>query len=137
METLRHELSDFHVDVITVESGIYRHSDNITTDIKKGIRKIWEESNEKLRSAYGEDWIRGVERVLTEVIETSPSDLSSIADNFYSAILARYPYKNIVIGNRAYLLYRPYSWLPTRMQETVTRAVKCYHGFPTPYSSYA
>ncbi|VDN58676.1 unnamed protein product [Dracunculus medinensis] len=131
-ETIRHELIDFGVDVITIEPGIFCTSMNEVKKMMKMMNEIWAKTDKNLKKQYGQYCFNYGKRFYIKLREGAPVDLTPVINAYYHAITAKYPYKNYCIGVDAVYIYRPFSWLCARMQEIVMQWIIWIMGAPKP-----
>ncbi|VDM37116.1 unnamed protein product [Toxocara canis] len=96
------------------------------------MNDIWARANDSLREEYGEYWLSRGKRVYVDLHDASPSDVTPVSDAYFHAITATCPYKNYVVGLDAMLMFRPFSLLPTRLQELAMKLIEWHYGAPKP-----
>ncbi|KHN83852.1 Short-chain dehydrogenase/reductase family 9C member 7 [Toxocara canis] len=132
LDEIMHELREYSVDVITVEPGIFCTPLNSVQKMMNSMNDIWARANDSLREEYGEYWLSRGKRVYVDLHDASPSDVTPVSDAYFHAITATCPYKNYVVGLDAMLMFRPFSLLPTRLQELAMKLIEWHYGAPKP-----
>ncbi|VDD85104.1 unnamed protein product [Enterobius vermicularis] len=90
-KSLRHELYDFGVKVITVEPGVFRTKLNEISKFMNVLNNKWRLASKELRAEYGEYWYIRAKRYLIHLYESAPSNVTPVTDAYFHAVAAKFP----------------------------------------------
>lgn len=122
-DVLRQELRPFGISVHILEPGFFDTPLINRQKIDAEILEAWEQAPSNVRMEYGEKFFNDA-RQSTQLFLNSiaSSQISLVIDAYFHAITAKFPRSRYQIGWDSILLFIPFSYLPTGLQDYIFAA---------------
>ncbi|KAF1770749.1 hypothetical protein GCK72_002572 [Caenorhabditis remanei] len=122
-DVIRQELRPFGISVHILEPGFFDTPLINRQKIDAEISEAWEQAPSDVKKEYGEKFFNDA-RQSTQLFLNSiaSSQISLVIDAYYHAITAKYPRSRYQIGWDSILLFIPFSYLPTGLQDYIFAA---------------
>ncbi|ULU12467.1 hypothetical protein L5515_001703 [Caenorhabditis briggsae] len=122
-DVIRQELRAFGISVHILEPGFFDTPLINRQKIDAEISEAWEQAPSDVKAQYGEKFFNDA-RQSTQMFLNSiaSSQISLVVDAYFHAITAKYPRSRYQIGWDSILLFIPFSYLPTGLQDYIFAA---------------
>lgn len=122
-DVIRQELRPFGISVHILEPGFFDTPLINRQKIDAEILEAWEQAPVEVKKEYGEKFFNDA-RQSTQLFLNSiaSSKISLVIDAYFHAITSKYPRSRYQIGWDSILLFIPFSYLPTGIQDYIFAA---------------
>uniref|UniRef100_A0A915CCN4 Uncharacterized protein n=1 Tax=Parascaris univalens TaxID=6257 RepID=A0A915CCN4_PARUN len=130
---LRQELRLFGVEVIIIEPGFFSTALTNYERVERMTKTLWEQSSDPIRQQYGDEFIKKYTDCAIKLLSTASSAHTEwVVNAYYHAATARFPYRHYHIGYDSLLLFVPFSYMPSIVQDFIVWLIRTTVGFPIP-----
>ena len=113
---LYQELSQFNINVCSIEPGVFPGTDIFNT-YEKELGKLWDDQTDEVKKAYGPTWLEQVRASMKDTVQGGNSDPSIVPEAMMHALLSPKPLRVYRPGRDSKaLLFVPDSFLDNVMR---------------------
>ncbi|CAI2318991.1 unnamed protein product [Caenorhabditis sp. 36 PRJEB53466] len=123
-DVIRHELRPFGVSVHILEPGFFDTPLINRQKIDAEIQEAWKLAPKEVKGEYGEQYFQD-SRQKTQLFLNSiaSSQISLVIDAYFHAITSKFPRSRYQVGWDSILMFIPFSYLPTGVQDYIFAAI--------------
>uniref|UniRef100_A0A1I7UY43 17-beta-hydroxysteroid dehydrogenase type 6 n=1 Tax=Caenorhabditis tropicalis TaxID=1561998 RepID=A0A1I7UY43_9PELO len=122
-DVIRQELRPFGISVHILEPGFFDTPLINRQKIDGEILEAWEQAPSEIKKEYGEKFFNDARQSSQLFLNTiASSNISLVIDAYFHAITSKYPRSRYQVGWDSILLFIPFSFLPTGIQDYIFAA---------------
>ncbi|CAI4226111.1 unnamed protein product [Auanema sp. JU1783] len=124
MDALRQELYNWEVKCSILEPGIFRTPLLDEEAMTSRVNNVWQSIDNETKEEYGEKFKNYFIKKWNETyISMSSSNIDFVVNNYYHALVAKYPRHRYYCGWDAILIFIPLSLLPSWLTDSAIRII--------------